>query len=28
VKARDIVGYTTILMLLAGAWIGVGLLVF
>jgi len=28
VKARDIVGYTTILMLLAGAWIGVGLVVF
>ena len=28
VKARDIVGYTAILMLLAGAWILLGLLIF
>jgi short-chain fatty acids transporter len=28
VRARDIVGYTAIIMVVAGIWMGIGLLVF
>ena len=28
VKARDIVGYTSVVMVFAGVWMGIGLLIF